>query len=60
MEGTLAGETVVEGPLVERPTDERTVVEGTANKKLEVDDQELRTCSKVPIQMFRCFSISIV
>ena len=36
MEGTLVKETVVEGPLVDRSTNEKTVVEETVAKKWEV------------------------
>ena len=37
MEGTVTGEMIVEGPLTERSANEKTVVEGTINKKLEID-----------------------
>ena len=38
MEGTVTGETVIEGPLVERSANEKTVLEGTVNKKWEVEE----------------------
>ena len=37
MEGTVAKEIVVKGPLVERSVNEKTVVEGTITKKWEAD-----------------------
>ena len=37
MRRTLDEETLIEGPLVERSANEKAVVEGTVNKKLEVD-----------------------
>ena len=37
MEGTVAEETVVEGPLIKRPA-KKTAVELTVNKNLEVDE----------------------
>lgn len=37
MEGTVAEETVVEGPLIERSTKEKTAVELTVSKNLGVD-----------------------
>ena len=37
MEGTVAEETVVEGPLIERSAKEKAAVELTVNKILGVD-----------------------
>ena len=37
MEGIIAEETTVEGPLVEGSADEKMVVTGMLKKKLEVD-----------------------
>ena len=65
MEGTVTGETVIEGPLVERSANEKTVLEGTVNKNgklknLSLNDQDLRTCGKVHVQMVRCFPLPVV
>ena len=66
MEGAVAEETAVEGPLVEGPlakrsvNEKRVVEQKTVNKKLELNDQQWRTCGKVHVQMVRCFYISVV
>ena len=37
MKGKVAEETIVEGPLVEKYLNEKTIVARTVNKKLEVN-----------------------
>ena len=37
MKRAVAEEIVAEGPLVQKSVNEKTAVEGTVNKKLEVD-----------------------
>ena len=58
MEETVAEETAIEGPLIERSTNDKTLLEGIAEET--VNHQKLRTCGQVYAQMVHYFSNSVI